>query len=358
MDLNDRFQIDIRSTQNKRLARLLQQKIDSKTKPLGALGFLEELALQIGLIQKSVSPRISKPTLLILASDHGITDSGVSRYSKKITYRVVLNFLHEGAAINVFARNSKLGIRLVDVGVDHSFEGTLTYWLHHGHKVLSRKISMGTRSFLDFPAMTTAETERALAIGQRLVQDESQRGCNTIGLGDIAVGNFSSAVAITCAILEMDAEAVVSEPAPSEEMKTTLEVVGKALRKHPKTHDPLTILALYGGFEIATMAGAILKAAQQRMVVLVDGYIGTVALMVAHRMAPEVVDYCIICQHSGENAHQLVLDHLKKRAILGLNINLGEGCGVALALPIIKNSIGFLSDMSSFDEAILDKPID
>lgn len=358
MDLNDRSELRITSLENKRLQRLLQQKIDSQTKPFGALGILEDIALQTGLVFKTTSPKIKKPSLLVFAADHGVVESGVSPFSREVTHQVVLNFLHEGAAINVFAKNTNLRLRLIDVGVDHAFEGTLTYWIHHGTKVQSRKIAMGTQNFVQYPAMSTADAERAIDTGKKLVEQEKEEGCNTIGFGDIAVGNFSSGLAISCAILEKDAEEVLKidpDNIPLSQRKI-VEVVNKALRTHPKTHDPLMILTLYGGFEIAAMVGAILRAAELHMLVLIDGYIGSVALMVAQRINPHVADYCIICQHSGEDAHQTVLDHLKKKPLLNLKVNIGEGCGVALALPIIKNAVDFLNGMTAFNDVISPKP--
>lgn len=362
MDLNDRDQIRIKPIESKHLRRVLQQKIDSKTKPFGALGFLEDLVMQAGLVFETASPEIQKPALLVFAADHGIVEAGVSQFSKEVTYQVVLNFLHEASAVNVFARNAGLDIKMVDVGVDHAFEGTLTYWLHHGSKAQSRKIGMGTKNFMQFPAMTTAETERALETGARLTEEKWENGCNTIGYGDIAVGNYSSGLALCCALYEQtpDGLAVLASTNKSgnDHLKNVREVVDKALRAHPKTHDPITILALYGGFEIAAMVGGILKAAQKRMLVLIDGFIATVALTLAERIVKGAADYCVVCQHSGEGAHSFLLSKLEKKPILDLNVNIGEGCGVALALPIVQNAMDFLKNMSSFDDVISDKQKD
>ncbi len=356
MDLSERLHLQVGPLHDSRIKRLLTQKINSKTKPYGALGFLEDIAIQAGLIFKTTSPKLKRPTLLVFAADHGIVEEeGVSQYSKDLTHQLVLNYLHEGSAINVFAKSSKLKTKLIDVGVDHSFEGTMTYWLNHGTRVQSRKIGMGTRNLLDYPAMSTADAERAVEIGQKLVAHEKEAGCNTIGFGDIAVGNLCSGLAISCAILDIGPDELMPDSPESQIFET---IVSKVLRKHPKTHDPITILALYGGYEIAAMVGAILGAANQKMLVLIDGYISTVALLLASRISPNVTDYCLVCQKSGEVAHEMLLQHLNKKVILDLNVTLGEGCGVALALPVIKNALSFLSDMSNFDELNSVKPID
>ncbi len=352
MDLSDRLQLQIKPVGNSRIQRLLSQKIDSKTKPCGALGFLEDIAIQAGLVFNTSSPKLKKPILLVFAADHGIVEEGVSKFPKELTPKLVLNFLHEGSAVNVFAKNSKLGVKLIDVGVDHSFEGTMTYWLNHGTKVQSRKVGMGTRNFLEFPAMTTSDTERAIKIGQSLVNDEHLAGSNTIGFGDIAVGNFCSGLAISCAILDKTPQSMFAAlPGQLVDNQRNIEtIISKVLRKHPKTHDPLTILALYGGYEIATMVGAILESAKLGMLVLIDGFISTVALLLASKLSPNVVDYCLVCQKSGDYAHDVLLTYLNKRAVLDLGVSIGEGCGVALAMPIVKNALSFLSDMSTFDE--------
>tara|TARA_R110000850_G_scaffold34315_9_gene92843 strand:+ start:257 stop:1339 length:1083 start_codon:yes stop_codon:yes gene_type:complete len=360
LDLSDRLQIQISPSGNSRIQRLLSQKINSKTKPYGALGFLEDIAIQVGLIFQTTSPKLKKPTLLVFASDHGIMEEGISEFSKELTPQLVLNFLHEGSAVNVFARNSRMAVKLIDVGVDHSFEGTMTYWLNHGTKVQSRKVGMGTRNFLEFPAMTTSDTERAINIGQKLVADEQQKGCNTIGFGDIAVGSFCSGLAITCAMLDKNPKSMLTSESEdlNEHQQLLASIISKVLRKHPKTHDPLTILALYGGYEIATMVGAILESAKLRMLVLIDGFIASVALLIAGKLSPNVLDYCLICQKSGDKAHEVLLTQLNKRPILDLDVSIGEGCGVALALPLVQNALGFLSDMSTFDELGGAKPID
>lgn len=359
MDLSDRHKINIRSTHDSRLRRLVLQKINSKTKPLGALGFLEDLALKIGLIFKSSSPEIKKPTLLVFASDHAVVYHGRGQYDRKITSQLVLNFLNEGAAINVFAKNCGLEVKLIDVGVDHSFEGTMTYWLHHGTKVQSRKIGMGTKDFTEYPAMTTAETEKALTIGQRLVQKEAVGPSNTLAFGDLATGNLASGLAICCAVLQQSPEALLDlegEDQIPAQQRAMLETVNKALRIHPLTHDPYTILALYGGYEIAAITGAILQAAKSRVLILIDGFISSVALLLASKIAPEVLEYSIICQQSGP-AHSKVLKELKMQAVLNLNVQMGEGCGAALALPVIQNALSFINKMSSYDDINLPKPL-
>jgi nicotinate-nucleotide--dimethylbenzimidazole phosphoribosyltransferase len=352
LDLSERFSTAVKPAGNARIKRLLTQKINSKTKPSGALGFLEDIALQAGMVFNSISPKLKKPTLLVFAADHGIADQGITTYTKDLTHQLVLNFLHEGAAINVFANAANMSVKLIDVGVDHSFEGTMTYWLNHGTKVQSRKIGMGTRNLLEFPAMATADAERSITTGQKLVAHEHKYGCNTIGFGDIAVGNNLSGMALSAALLELSPDKLlgIGEESLLQYDKALFTALDKILRKHPKTHDPVTLLALYGGYEIGAMIGAIIEASKLKMLVLIDGFIATVALLVAQKLAPNVIDYCIVCQSTGDYTHQLLLKQLNKRPVLNLGVTLGEGCGVPLALPIIQNALHFLSDMSTFEE--------
>jgi nicotinate-nucleotide--dimethylbenzimidazole phosphoribosyltransferase len=330
------------------LRSALQHKIDQKTKPLGALGQLEALALQIGLIQNSLTPRLNKPCLIVFAGDHGIAEAGVSAYPQAVTAQMVANFLAGGAAISVFARQHGMELRVVDAGVNADLDS---------HPALvDAKIAKGTRNFLMEPAMTDRQCLQALQTGAELVSRQHKLGCNCIGFGEMGIGNTSSAALLMHALTALPLEQCVGRGTGlnDDQLRNKAAVLRQALDRYPNLTEPLAVLATFGGFEIAMMTGAYLKAAELGMVIPVDGFIASSALLVASRLHPPVLDYCVFSHVSREQGHQALLKHFNARALINLDLRLGEGSGIALAYPLLESAVLMLNEMASFDEAGVD----
>ncbi len=327
----------------------LQTRINQKTKPLGALGQLENLALQIGLIFETLTPEIHAPTILIFAADHGISESGVSAYPSSVTAQMVLNFLNGGAAINVFARQHNLNLKIIDAGVNADFAPH--------ENLLNAKIAHGTQNFLNAPAMTLIECENALKMGAAMVQQQYQGGCNCIGFGEMGIGNTASAAVLMHLFTQIPLAECVGRGTGlnDEQLAHKQNLLKPAVEKHPDLKTPREILATFGGFEIAMMAGAYLKAAELKMLILVDGFVCGAALLVAQQFAPHVLDYCVFSHVGSENGHRALLNYLNAKPLLDLEMRLGEGSGIALAYPLIQSAILFLNEMATFEEAGVDK---
>jgi nicotinate-nucleotide--dimethylbenzimidazole phosphoribosyltransferase len=339
--MTSKFEINSLNTQIK---EQVQHIINHKTKPLGALGILEELALRICLIQETVSPKIASPTMVVFAGDHGITQEGVSPYPQEVSWQMVMNFIAGGAAINVFTKQNGWDIMVVDAGVNHDFDPALP--LQH------LKVDKGTQNFLNGPAMTKAQLDEALEKGARLVQQIHARGSNCIAFGEMGIGNTSAAAAIMHKItgIAMEACAGRGTGLNDEGLNRKIAILKQAIINNP-AYSPEEILQTFGGFEIAMMVGAMLSAAEQKMLILVDGFIVSSALLIAHALHPQILDYCIFAHQSDENGHKQMLQFLKAKPLLNLNMRLGEGTGAALVLPIVQASVNFINEMSSFESA-------
>lgn len=323
----------------------LQHKIDHKTKPLGALGTLEKLALQIGQIQQTLSPSLQHPTMVVFAGDHGIANEGVSAYPQAVTHQMVLNFLNEGAAINVFCQQHQLHLKVVDAGVNFDFSA---------HPALiNAKIGYGTRSFLQEKAMTEQELEDCFKTGKKIVKDLALEGCNTIGFGEMGIGNTSASALIMSSICQLPLEQCVGRGTGvnDEQLQQKIAILQQAKDKHGLLLSPKEILQTFGGFEIAQMCGAMLAAYQQNMLLLVDGFIASNAFLVAKALEPNIQDNAIFCHLSDEQGHLNLLNHLKATPLLRLGLRLGEGTGCALAYPLIESALAFLNNMASFESA-------
>ncbi len=327
------------------LAPALQHKIDQKTKPPGALGRLEALALQVGLIQQSLTPELRQPQMLVFAGDHGAARAGVSAFPQDVTWQMVENFLAGGAAINVFARQSGMGLTVVDAGVNHDF----------GRRpgLVDAKIGPGTANYLEAPAMSPAQRDAALARGRQLAHALAGNGCNVVGFGEMGIGNTAAASLLTHCLAAAALDDVVGRGTGLDDagLARKRALLARAIARGGRPADPLTALAEYGGFEIAMMAGAMIGAAEQRMVLLIDGFIVTSALLVAHALAPAILPYCVFAHRSQEPGHAIQHAHLSAEPLVQLDLRLGEGTGAALAYPLLAAAVGFLNDMASFESA-------
>ena len=329
-----------------RLAPALQAKINNKTKPLGALGRLEGLALKIGLMQNTLSPKLTRPVMMVFAGDHGIVESGVSPYPQAVTQQMVLNFLAGGAGINVFAKQSNMQIRVIDAGVNHVFAP------HPG--LIDAKIAMGTRNFLAAPAMSAEQCEQALTRGAELTRAEIKTGSNVLGFGEMGIGNTSAAAALMCVLCDLPAGSCVGRGTGLDDagLQRKVAIIEQALQYHGLDGgDPIPALTTFGGFEIAMMAGAMLGAAEQKAVLIIDGFIATAALLVASKIEPEIMNYCVFAHCSDEAGHKLLLQQLEAEPLLDIGLRLGEGTGAALAYPIMQAAVNFLNEMATFESA-------
>jgi nicotinate-nucleotide--dimethylbenzimidazole phosphoribosyltransferase len=330
----------------------LRQKIDRKTKPLGALGMLERLALRLGQIQHTLEPALYNPAVVVFAGDHGIVAEGVSPYPQEVTRQMVLNFLAGGAAINVFARQQQFDLSIVDAGVCGE------ELPEHPH-LLNRKIAPGTCNFRREPAMSADQCVQAIQTGADVVQQRGEAGCNAIAFGEMGIGNTSSAAVLLSLLGPAALDRCVGRGAGLDDagLAHKHDVLEAAIRYHAIAPDPLPVLATFGGFEIAMMCGAFLQAAADRMIILVDGFIATSALLAAARLYPAVLDYCVFGHLSEEAGHNTMLDVLKAEPLLRLGMRLGEGTGAVLAYPLLVSAVTFLNEMASFESAgVSDKP--
>ncbi|WP_034247190.1 nicotinate-nucleotide--dimethylbenzimidazole phosphoribosyltransferase [Aquimarina atlantica] len=330
---------------NNSLEAILQNKINTKTKPIGALGVLETVALQIGMIQNTDQPSLNQSTILVFAGDHGIAQKReVNLYPQEVTAQMVYNFMNEGAAINVFCKQHQIALKIVDAGVNHDFENT--------SGIIHAKIDYGTQNYQEKPAMTTEQCTEAIQKGADLVTETFNKGCNTIGFGEMGIGNTSAASLLMSYFTKIPiAECVGSGTGlDTSAIKIKQKILSEVFQKHNPS-SPLEALTTFGGFEIAMITGGILKAAELKMTVIIDGFIVTSALLVAHAMHQNVLDYCIFAHTSEEQGHQKMYEFLDKKPLINLGMRLGEGTGVAVAYPIIESAVAFLNTMASFESA-------
>ena len=328
------------------LEAALRHKIDNKTKPLGSLGRLEELALQIGLVRGSLEPALAKPHIVVFAGDHGAAKAGISTFPQEVTWQMVENFVAGGAGINVFARANGIGITVVDAGVVHDFGAR--------SGLVDAKVAPGTANYLEGPAMSAEQCATAMRRGEDIVAGLVAEGCDAIGFGEMGIGNTASASLLTHCLTGASLEACVGRGTGLDDagLARKRELLSQALSiwSGPKD-DPLAVLARFGGFEIAMMTGAMLAAARARRIVLVDGFICSAAALVAAKLEPAFLDYAVFCHASAEPGHKAQMVALGARPLIDLGLRLGEGTGAALAWPILRAACAFLNEMASFESA-------
>lgn len=328
------------------LEAALRRKIDNKTKPLGALGRLEDLALQVGLVQRSLEPSLAKPHIVVLAGDHGAAKAGISAYPQDVTWQMVENFLAGGAAINVFARANGIGLTVVDAGVNHEFGSR--------PNLVDAKIAPGTANYLEGPAMSAAQRDAALAKGAEIVGRLVADGVDVVGFGEMGIGNTAAASLITHCLSGASLVDCVGRGTGLDDagLARKRELLGQALARYTGARDDaLAVLAQFGGFEIATMAGGMLAAARAGRIVLVDGFICGAAALVAARVAPAFLDYAVFCHASAEPGHKAQMAALGAKPLVDLGMRLGEGTGAAVAWPLLRAACAFVNEMASFESA-------
>jgi nicotinate-nucleotide--dimethylbenzimidazole phosphoribosyltransferase len=324
------------------LAERLQARIDSKTKPLGSLGQLETLMLRLGLILGTETPVLKQPQLMVFAGDHGLAARGVSAYPSDVTWQMVENFLAGGAAVSVLARQHGLALSVVDAGVRHDFAPR--------PGLIQAKVAPGTADALERPAMTADQCATAVGAGRE--QLAAQPG-NVLILGEMGIGNTSAAALLLARLADLPIADCVGRGTglDNAQLARKTEILGQVLARHPDARTPLAALQAFGGFEIAMMVGAVLQAAQERRVIVVDGFITSSAVLVAARLQPAVLERCVFAHRSNEQAHRLMLEQLQAQPLLDLGLRLGEGSGAALAWPLLESACRILAEMASFASA-------
>lgn len=324
-----------------------QHKIDFKTKPLGALGILEELAIKMSLIQNSLNPQLNKKALFVFAADHGIAEEGVSAFPQEVTQQMVQNFINGGAAINVFSRHNDIELSIIDIGVKGP--------INNHPDLITKRVSEGTKNFALEPAMSIDEAEKAIAIGYEIFKTKNRSNkIDILGLGEMGIANTTAATAIISTITEVSAAECTGRGTgvDDEGLKHKIEILEKALSYHNIQKDnALDILSKVGGFEIAGMAGAALAAAEEGCAVVLDGLISTSAGLIAYLINPNIANYFIAGHKSVEIGHKAALNFMNLTPVLDLNMRLGEGTGAALTIDLVDASCRIMREMASFEEA-------
>ncbi|MBS0172140.1 MAG: nicotinate-nucleotide--dimethylbenzimidazole phosphoribosyltransferase [Nitrospira sp.] len=331
---------------NGQIAEKAQARLDGLTKPLGSLGRLEETAVRYAAITGEVKPNVPRGVVFTFAADHGVAMEGVSAYPSEVTPQMVLNFLRGGAGVNVLARHTGVEVRVVDIGVAYDF-GTVP-------GLIQKKVMRGTRNLRREPAMSRTEAAQALQIGIELATEAAREGIGMIGTGEMGIGNTTPSAAIAAVMTGRPVADVTGRGTGIDDAGHVhkIQVIQEALERHcPDRTDALDVLAKVGGLEIAGLAGLILGAAAARVPVVLDGFIAGAAAVIAAGMQPLCRDYLIASHRSVERGHQVILDHLGLKALLDLDLRLGEGTGACLGMGLVQASIKILTEMATFGEA-------
>ena len=322
----------------------IQAKIDNLNKPKGSLGRLEELAMQICQIQQSLEPSLAHPCHLLLGGDHGIEREGVSVSPRCVTWQQMINFTRGGGGVNMFCRQHGFKLRIVDVGVDYDLSGV--------DGIIDRKIARGTRNFLNEPAMTSEEFDRAIEIGCDLVDDCIAEGCQVLSIGEMGIANTSPSSIWMHLFTGIPLQDCIGAGAGLDTpgIRHKYEVLSEAVRHY--SGDPLIY---FGGFEMIATIGAMLKAAEKHLVILVDGFIMTACALAAVKLYPAARDYMIFTHCGDESGHKRMLDAMGAKALLNLGLRLGEGTGALCAFPIVDSAVRMIREMNNFDNAKITK---
>ena len=346
---------DIQAT-DKSLQAAIQDKIDNLNKPKGSLGRLEELAMQICLIQQTLSPELSHPCHLLLGGDHGIEREGVSVSPRDVTWQQMINFTHGGGGVNMFCRQHGFKLRIVDVGVD--------YDLSDEPGIIHRKIARGTKNFLYEPAMTEEEFDKAIEVGADLVDECVAEGCKVLCIGEMGIANTSPSSIWMSLFGDIPLKDCIGAGAGlnNDGIRHKYEVLTKALEAYKvyvahgtNGEDSKLSLQYFGGFEMIAAIGAMLRAAECHLVILIDGFIMTACALAAIRLYPASQDYMIFTHCGDESGHKMMLDIIDAKPLLNLGLRLGEGTGALCAYPIVDSAVRMINEMNNFKDARITK---
>lgn len=332
------------------LKTALVDKIDNLTKPKGSLGRLERLALQIGLMQQTLSPSLKLPHNIIFCADHGIVDEGVSLSPKEITWQQISNFLHGGAGINFLCRQHGFELMIVDAGVD--------YDLPTHDDIIDMKVRKGTRNFMHEEALTDEELALCLERGAACVDRVYAKGCNVVSFGEMGIGNTSPSSMWMTELTGIPLASCVGAGSGwnPEGVQRKYEILQRALRRYQgEKTDVWSVMRRYGGLEMVMAVGAMLRAAELRMVLLIDGFIMSNCLLAASLIHPSVKDYAVFGHQGNEAGHRLLLEYLQAAPLLQLDLRLGEGSGAVCAFPIVDSAVRMMNEMDTFQHAAITK---
>lgn len=331
---------------DKSLLDEIRNKIDNLNKPKGSLGRLETLAEQICLIQQTLAPKLCNPCHLLFGSDHGIEREGVSVSPREVTWQQMKNFTRGGGGVNMFCRQHGFHLYIIDVGVD--------YDLTDVEGIINRKIARGTKNFLYEAAMSEEEYERALAVGKEMVDNCHKEGCNIICMGEMGIGNTSPSSIWMHLLGNIPLKDCISAGAGlnDEGVRHKYEVLKKAVENFTKSpYDTHDMIRYFGGFEMVAAIGAMLRAAELKMVVMIDGFIMSACALAASSLYPEMLEYCIFGHCGDENYHKHMLQLMNAEPLLSLGFRLGEGTGALCSYPIIQSAVNMINEMNNFDNA-------
>lgn len=327
---------------NEEIRSFLQEKIDNLTKPKGSLGTLEKLALQIGWIQQTLDPSLHHPCHIVFAGDHGIAAEGVSPSPQEVTYQMIANFWAGGAGINFLARQHQFELKIVDAGVNFDFNET--------DPIIPKKIRKSTRNYLHESAMTHEEMKLAIARGAQCVDDCFKNGCNVISFGEMGITNTSSSALWMTYLTKIPLDKCIGAGCDhtGNIINHKYKVLKQAMENYSGDESVESIMSYFGGYEMVMTVGAMLRAAELKMVIIIDGFIMTSCLLMASKINKEVLNYCIFGHQGDEAGHKLLLDYLHASPILNLGLRLGEGTGALCAYPIIDSAVRMINEMNSF----------
>ena len=331
----------------------IQDKIDNLNKPKGSLGRLESLAMQVCLIQQTLTPKLAHPCHLLFGGDHGIEREGVSVSPREVTWQQMLNFANGGGGVNMFCRQHGFKLRIIDVGVDYDLSAC--------PGIIDRKIARGTENFLYGPAMTAAQYAKALDVGAEMACLCRAEGCNVVCIGEMGIANTSPS-SVWMSLLGgvplsecVGAGAGLDAPGVNRKLDILTKAVAKFKADTGDCGSPETVIRYFGGFEMVAAVGAMLKAAELKMAVLVDGFIMTACALAATRLAPCAKDYMIFGHVGDENGHRRLLDLLGAKPLLNLGLRLGEGTGALCSYPIVDSAVRMVNEMNDFQHAHITK---
>ena len=328
----------------------IQDKIDNLNKPKGSLGMLEELAMQVCLVQQTLTPSLASPCHLLLGGDHGIEREGVSVSPREVTWQQMINFTRGGGGVNMFCRQHGFKLRIVDVGVDYDLSAV--------PGIINRKIARGTKNFLYEPAMSEAEFDKAIETGASLVDDCIAEGCRVLCIGEMGIGNTSPSSIWMSLFCNIPLDECIGAGAGLDTLgiRHKREVLTQALRKFTQKEPSLLCnLRYFGGFEMIAAVGAMLRAAEQHLIILVDGFIMTACALAACRLYPEAQSYMVFGHSGDESGHRRMLDAMGARPLLSLGLRLGEGTGALCAFPILDSAVRMINEMNNFDNGNITK---
>lgn len=327
----------------------IQDKINNLNKPKGSLGRLESLAMQICQIQQTLTPSLSHPCHLLFGGDHGIEHEGVSVSPREVTWQQMINFTRGGGGVNMFCRQHGFDLKIIDVGVD--------YDLTAHPAIIHRKIARGTRNFLYEPAMTENEFEQALAIGAEMADDCHQQGCRILCIGEMGIGNTSPSSIWMHLFCDIPLQECIGAGAGlnADGISHKYEVLSEALENYKSHFSRLSPLSYFGGYEMVAAIGAMLRAAELRLVILVDGFIMTACALAARTLNTDVYDYMVFTHCGDESGHKQLLDFMHAEPLLHLGLRLGEGTGALCAFPIVDSAVRMINEMNNFNNANITK---